>query len=145
MKKEEEAHSKQSYLSRFVKFGMQRRSKNETTSSFVEENKSNSHTMGNFSTSFDRNHHFKSIKNSNPVIRTSPPPSSSISNPPTGQSNSSGWLSFIEYRDPIGTEKEKAEGALRQRLRKCNFCGNEFGTAGFKIHQPRCFQVNSLP
>ena len=139
--KPEETTVKQSYFARFVKFGMglQRRSKHGSTSSLTEGNRSNVNIFDDTKST------------TNPVIRTPPPTSKSKqtdAKPRKERESSSGWLSFIEYQNdgPNVDVINEAEGrrALRQRLRKCNLCGNQFGTAGFKIHQPRCIQVSGM-
>ena len=63
------------------------------------------------------------------------------------QSKSNGWLYFVECPEENTVKKitNKKEILPVQRFQKCNICGNSFGTAGFKIHQPRCSQVRLLP
>ncbi|XP_046447734.1 uncharacterized protein LOC124196632 isoform X2 [Daphnia pulex] len=63
--------------------------------------------------------------------------------PSDSQSNLNGWLYFVECSTDIPMTKfaKKKEIAPRELFQKCEICGNSFGTAGFKIHQPRCSQT----
>jgi hypothetical protein len=62
------------------------------------------------------------------------------------EAKSNGWLFFIECPDenPMIQFKNEKEITPCQRFQKCNICGNSYGTAGFKIHQPRCSQVRQI-
>lgn len=56
--------------------------------------------------------------------------------------NSAGWLSFIHFsQGDKNNIVKKPEAGRSSKLQTCNSCGNQFGTAGFKIHQSRCLQV----
>ena len=58
-----------------------------------------------------------------------------------------GWVSFIDLSATApcnSVDFDELSKPHQSRFETCNFCGNQFGTAGFKIHSLRCPKVRSF-
>ena len=125
-------HSSKKFASRFLNFQPKLRQTSNSDTDIEDKSEQSSDVTTNSQRIINKST-WKSNKDFDD-LRIAPP------------SNSNDWLYFVAFstEKPMTKFTKKKEIAPRERFQKCDSCGNSFGTAGFKIHQPRCSQVRQL-